>query len=210
MKFLFHHIPRTGGSSIVITFDKQERAFRAHPGLLKDGDIKDQIMVCHHSSYSEVRPHVNAAYKNITILRNPVDRVVSWCHFKSWYDNELGYALRTGLFWEANYYWHLETYNLMTRQLGGSITSYQPVTQDVFDTAKRRLEKMEWIGITETLNVDQVVLYKMAGIESPPIKTNMARAVAELSPETMDTIRDQTEWDRQLYEFALELKRDKE
>src|SRR6056300_1645838 len=68
----FFHIPKTAGTSV---FYLLEENFKTE--LVWQSYIKQYKLGSQHLSYEQYKPHILPSDINFTILRNPVDRIVS-------------------------------------------------------------------------------------------------------------------------------------
>lgn len=226
--YLFNHIPKCGGLS-----------YRA---LLEDLFGKDQVTHISINREEEYSPdpadylkypvlmgHFGVRWNDIigrgrqwmTVLREPVDRVVSTYYFwrhnaplspespwlylaqtKSLYDYVRSghYAVRKGI------------QNFQTRQLADEVRwRYRRFSdRDALEVAKENLGKFGFIGFYEEFGPSVERMCRFLGTSLPPViphvnPTNKRLSVAEIPKSTIDAIMELNCSDLELYAYARSL-----
>ena len=204
-KLLFHHIPKTGGSTLV-------EALRAGGWFEDLGRISGfgKTVARTHLPFS----HEDnlPGYLHLTILRDPIERIVSWVR---WFRlqrsdfpalqeaQDLARRLPMSMFLQRA---DLEQVRVnamdrMVRQLGGD-SSYEVSPTDetldaALDVALGRLDRMFWIGHTETLDADMARLFDMLYTPNPHVDRYNVGAGPD-DPGDMQVLEGLTRRDRRL------------
>ena len=194
MRLVFHHIPKTGGSSLVA-------AMRT---VLGDEEISynsgDTKFLTTHQPYElndfPTRQH-------LTILRDPVDRLVSWIRYRRTTVSKLGELARI---LPASEFLALDEVPIhhcardrQVRQLGGNFHTDPIPMQEALERSLERLSNMFWVGQTETLDADLERLFSMLRLENPlPDRWNVAQGPKDI--DDYDLLERLNVWDRKLVE----------
>ena len=198
---MFHHIPRTGGVTL-------EAAFREIYGRgnvsSADGATPDlQVLVTDRPYYMYDFPD----RLHITILRDPIERLLSWLRFH-----------REGLLGENLLHPEADTHpgeeylqrvddekvahgvrDRFVRQLGGDWRHDPIPIETAFAIALGRLNRMFWVGQTETLDTDMARLFDMLDQPNPMISPQNASQGPHIDLD-MGVLEELTRWDRRLIE----------
>ena len=200
---MFHHIPRTGGTTLINAFRKIYGAENvgttgSHP--TPDFDPPKVFMT--DWSYSRFCPLDRL---HITILRDPIERLVSWLRFH-----------REGLLGEnmpddealthpgEEYLQRVDDEKVVhgvrdrfVRQLGGDWHNNLIPIETAFDVALERLDRMFWVGHTETLDTDMARLFDMVEVPNPMIYRQNAASGPDIELD-VGVLEELTRWDRRL------------
>ena len=208
--YIFLHIPKTGGSTLNSIFTRQ---FSAQE--LYDHELFQNKIIPLADLTSEDRKQIHAIaghllygahgkfykpYHYFTMLRHPVDRVLSLYSFLK---NYPGYERLQNMSLEEYVRTEPEAQNGQTLLLCGI-----PLQYDV-SLAKKRLETFDVVGITERFDESLYLLKSAFGwtdihYEKVNItKTRLKRADVPL--ETIKLIEEHNKLDLELYQFAKEL-----
>ena len=174
--------------------------------------------------------YLPADTRHMTVLRDPVDRVLSHYHFHAragerklkniWegllakdseerggepvtLDDETDFSLEAGLARRVTIY-----DNFMTRFLWGGETIFGELPPDALDRAKQNVGSFWFVGIQERLDDSIVLLGRKLGIGLMPYHlrhVNQTRPqVEETSDELRGLIAEHNQLDAELYRFARE------
>ena len=226
----FIHIPKTGGTTILDILRKQvyfnqfkriHSIYSPHPKkfLRNIPRILDEIkslsilpkVIGGHFGYG-VHQALDTLPRYFTVLRNPIERVVSEYYFtkqrKEHYHHELIVEQQISL---QDYIQHSETYylnNLQTRLISGeSYSSGDQITEEIFRKAIENLYDFEVIGITEQMLETISLFYLAFGWQKLPYyltsNINVHRPPTEkISQKTISFIEDRENYDIRLYDKA--------
>ncbi|PES65557.1 hypothetical protein CN505_29960 [Bacillus cereus] len=208
---LFLHIPKAGGTTLTDLICRQypnniHYDVNIH-GILPQGvrSYKEQLTnadtLCGHFLFG-VHRYLSRPFTYITMLRYPVEQVISWFYFA--HKNPSQYK---ELFFEetideyvSNPKFNYSTANLQTRCITGN---------DVADLqmAKEHIEKyFSVVGITELFPESLCIMKKEFGWENinyKKLNVNTKRPLKEEIPQkVIDKILEKNEVDLQLYDYA--------
>lgn len=200
MRIVFHHIPKTGGGTLVHAF---KAAFGEQAISYNSGDT---LLVTTHLPFEMCDYPARA---HITIVRDPIERLVSWVRYKRATVSEAGTLARdlpVAEFLRSDdvTVQHCAR-DRMVRQLGGNFYTDPISMGDALERAKTRLGQMWWVGRTETLDTDMGTLFGMLGMEVPTVdRWNVSTDPIDLTGEDHQVLRELTVFDRHLIdELAL-------
>jgi Galactose-3-O-sulfotransferase len=222
---VFVHLPRTGGTTIEKVLDRKYGSV-LHVETLWDplasvGDLPldrraaARVVAGHvHYGVDEYIPR-ECAY--VTMLRDPVARVISMYHFirgnpKHWLHSEL---LRTGMGLRE----FVDTAadpgvdNEQTRLIAGigSGELGQPPSElgvEALEEAKRNLRTFLVVGLTERFDESFILLRRALGWRLPMYMSVNAAGASDSAPADLGAIaaiRERNQLDLELYELAREL-----
>jgi hypothetical protein len=228
--FLYLHIPKTGGSTLgSILYEQyhdgsQSKAeagyFRAGVYYLPDGFIRgagrdltetdlrairrpDVRAVLGHFSFG-VDKHLERASKYMTMLRDPVQRVLSLYYHLREYD-QLPPGMTVEHFVTSEHVW--EACNDQVRRIAGASTA-TACDQSTLETAMAHVEHaIDLVGITERFDASLLLAKQTFGwagkINYVPRLVNTARKRRSAeTPETIGLIAEHNGLDIELYRFA--------
>ena len=222
---MFLHIQKTAGTSVV------ETARNFYKGsVISHGDHQGQSpkafkktgFVSGHFGYDYARRLMKSRY-SFTFLRDPVERVLSFYYYcrRSDPDEYPVYRLAQEQPLDAfldmaldhqpvkSYIWNYQAWQLSCgwdNLARHSILTYDP--SKMIDEARAHLSKFDYVGFTETFDRDMGVIFKRLGISGagPLLKTNVSGPrprVTDLPSSTRNRLRQITELDQILYDYAL-------
>lgn len=233
---IFLHISKAGGSTLHTILEKQ------YPGVghyFTSGNPRgeekgrwERLSMEERENISVVRGHVNYGVHEfikkpsvyITMLRNPVERVISHYYF---HKRDVGHYLHKESLSEN---WTLEDFvckttendNGQTRALAGvldvysflragqSAISFGGCGREILEIAKSNLRDFAVVGLTERFDESLILLKRTLGWQNAPVyvKENVTadRPRKEVVPQdVLDLIKKHNELDIELYRYATEL-----
>ncbi len=194
MKFVLHHIPKTGGHSIVQSF---RAVFGPDAVDVDDGDA--HLITTHGPSWRMFEDYPDRAH--ITILRDPEERIRSFIRYMRMVkDSTVGDDARR---LSATEFLRLgkddirfAIYDRQVRQLGGrGFDEPAEMMPGNLDRALESLKRMVWVGHTETLTDDLDALFGKLNPGLPPGNVSARPPGVSDEPEGLDEL---TEWDKRL------------
>ena len=177
---------------------------------LRDPALK---AVLGHFSFG-IHSHIQRPAKYITLLRHPIDRVLSlYFHILKWPRTELQkHIAREEMSLEqfVTESGYLQADNGQTRRLAGEEPAFGCCSDELLESAKRNLAGHITVGLTERFDESIVVFRRTFGW---PLKlrywkrlVNKERPREEaLSKGTLDTLRKYSSLDLRLYDYACEV-----
>lgn len=179
--------------------------------ILSRADLK---AVLGHSWFG-IHKYVNKPYTYITLIRNPIERIVSlyyhlqtWPWVKEWEpESSEGMSLEEFVI-KAPY---SEIDNDQTRRLSGCDPEIGQCTPLLLEKAKENLRQhFSVVGVTERFNETLILLKRTFGWEQkicyyPELVNTNRPAITLLPQKTIDLILSRNEWDFELYQFAQEI-----
>jgi len=221
-KCVFVHLPKTAGTSFqnalrgVVGDDAVSPAFVA--SRLSEADaakLDHYTVISGHVSIADVKRYFPDRIV-LTILRNPLDRCVSWYYFArtgclaidaqsdvlAAQQNEI-----EEFFEQDARVIYRNIFNRQVRQLGDHVLNLDANHEKALENAKNTLRSAAWVGLHENLAADIVKLEKIfpqaAGLRLQWLnRTNGKESVKELSPGLIEKIAAFNRYDLALYRFA--------
>jgi len=203
---LFVHIPKTAGTSFVSAAREVVGPSAVLGWNKKLTPETDALLLTAHLPYSYWEDFMPGRF-TFTILRDPVERLWSWCRYKETHvrrDPE-GAAEKVLFSDETRGSARRTLWNRMTRQLGGDIYEQpdEPPLEDQLNLALERLDYFDRVYFTESFDDSQRELFEAVGL---PYDGPHRRQISKELPMT-DSIRERceelSEYDRILYDKAL-------
>jgi hypothetical protein len=215
---IFLHIPKTGGCTLrqIINRQNQYNYFDLRKlGATTIEERKKIKIATGHRFFGVHKEFPQIKFTYITLLRNPVERVISLFYFLSsgnhrikireWFRNITLADFVTNE--ECDYFesldWVCSTANLQTRMISGKVEAD-------LEMAKNNLKNyFSVVGITErfdeSLKVFQKKLgWKINGYSKENVTSNKP-ALAEIPAEIIEIIKSKNKKDLVLYQFANQL-----
>lgn len=224
---VFIHIPKTAGSSFAGTLYKNYKggALYEIPGeQLHDREALQnslnerlenlQAVTGHSSFYLRIDQLLKRECCYVTILREPVDRLVSlYYYLRSISDaNPIGKQIverNMSLVDFAQSRFDLTTDNPMLRMLTGSDTNsitWGACTQEMLESAKNNLlHHFDFVGFTDEYSEFLPFVSKQFGWNTEEEKLNInadRKSLQEVDPETIKLIEELNSFDVELYRYA--------
>lgn len=226
-KFLFVHIQKTAGSSIVeMAKERYGNNTVSHGDFLasRPEDLAEFQFVSGHFGFEYASYLIDSRY-SFTFLRDPMERILSYYYYNRGRDKDefpmtrIAHELDLEKFLAAGLsdplvksrIWNNQTWQLALgyESTQGEIDDFDPA--QLLDMAMQNLNRFSYIGLTETFDDDLDVILPNLGLEQDQAslhinKTANRAAVCELSPPALDLLKQLTDLDYQLYERAKELR----
>jgi hypothetical protein len=237
---LFLHIPKTGGTTLKHYIYDQYKTYEdytSEEGYLvsgiyyyPDGFNKEpasvspaQVIrtlgrhdiraVVGHFSFG-IHTYISKPWTYVTLLRNPVDRVVSlYYHIRRYKDTQLHKIVSSGLSME-DFVLHLsrrEADNDQTRRISGLEPAFGACSMSTLDKAKDNLRRyFSVVGVTECFDETLILIKRTLGgtheaYYLPSLVNKDRPTSASLPQKSIDAILERNELDTKLYEFAKAL-----
>jgi Galactose-3-O-sulfotransferase len=224
---IFVHIPKTAGITLhralrwkypsrTIQLDSLRTPLKELAEELPPEARRDLRVVSghHHYGFHEHVPH-ECAY--ITLVREPVARVVSMYHFilgnpKHWLHDELvrsGMGLEEFVRTAADPGVDNQQTRLISGLGSGEIGPWQkppPLDRGALELARRNLEKFLVVGLTERFDESFILIRRALRWRLPMyVTTNRTSVPKSASQSAIDAIRERNQLDLELYDFGREL-----
>lgn len=207
---IFIHIPKTGGTTLNTIFKSQyePKQYLDHNFYIDRVTSFDQLTAAEKESIEAVAGHYfygtheyfPKAHRYFTMLRDPVDRVLSLYYFLQTYP---GYERVREMTLEEYVKAEAEAYNFQTIMICG-LDVRPSVTR-----AKKHLDTFAAVGITEMFDESIYLLQREFGWEHIHYKkdniTKKRKRKEQISPETISLIQEYNEMDQEVYEYAKQL-----
>ncbi|EFA86236.1 hypothetical protein PPL_00798 [Heterostelium album PN500] len=216
--YLYLHVPKTGGNSIIYLFRKTFGSVKAyqqwiHPSYIDRNVVSGRKAVVGHYNYgihSYLNKEEQQTYSYMTMLRDPIDRVISHYYYHREQINDEGHQLAMQLDFKEWIKKSPRGQNEQTRVLAGISVEAEPlVTNESFRQALYHLRKMKFVGITERFTESIVLMKYYCGLtDLTEVKSNKRKATTNLSSipqDVIDLIREYNWMDILLYQEALKM-----
>jgi len=204
---IYLHIPKTGGTTLTQIICQQYQKNYHHPpgeAFHYNEQIRLANTLCGHLPFG-AHYHIPRPFTYITLLRNPIEQVISWYYFRyknpryDQFDGDFDDYINSERF---NY----ATVNLQTRFICGD----DPPN---LETAKRNLKNyFSVIGITELFDASLFFMKKELGWHKISYKNqnvNPNRPRNQFPSSIINKIKDKNEIDIQLYNFVKQMLEEK-
>ncbi|MEJ9314094.1 sulfotransferase family 2 domain-containing protein [Priestia megaterium] len=205
---IFMHIPKTGGTTLNDIFKKSYaeneiydhvplEAMRNHFSQLKEEDKKVIKAISGHHFYG-IHDLFSKPYTYFTMMRNPIERVISLYYFLKTYPGYYEENMRNMSF-EEYIDWDPQARNGQIHQICGQNSHLS------LEKAKENLKVFEVVGITEMFNESLLLLknkFNWNNIEY--VKENVTKSrprISEVSTEIIKKIEKNNELDIELFEY---------
>jgi hypothetical protein len=214
---VFMHIPKTAGttlaSSLQWNYPPRQTIHVDLLGHVQDMEkvpleLRSRARLVHgHIPYG-IHKYIPRQCEYVTILREPVDRVISAYKYvlrrptHRLHDQVVGANIGLEEFVER--FWVDEHISRQTRALidrhNGSLD------REALEVAKRNLEGFLLVGLTERFEETFVLLRRDLRLRLPFYATrNVAAPYDDVSERTVDLIREREQYDLEIYELARQL-----
>ena len=230
-KILFIHIAKTAGSSVVEFFRSRlpPGAVLSHGDFMQysaSGPLPEHVFtkyqfISGHLGYQHLAPYLHRAY-SFTFLRDPVERALSLYKFCLHPDMQRRFAVARAArnlgvdgfmtsrlpevveildnqqTWQlASMYWQADR---------GCLAEYPDA--EILARANKHLGKLSRVGLTETFDSDFQLILSDLRISGSPVHvlpTWEPLRPEQLAPGSLQALRERSQLDYQLYDFAKTL-----
>jgi hypothetical protein len=214
---VFMHIPKTAGTSLVSSLMWN---YPVHSSLrlnllgmpLSDLDSiplerRSRLRLLYgHLPYG-VHKHIPRPCSYVTIVREPVDRVISAYKYvlKTAHHRDHDVVVNGGISLEeyVESFWVDERISRQTRQLCNKYDG--PLDEHDLQRAKRNLEQLLVVGLTECFEETFVLLRRALRFRFPFYVTRNVSPPLQAADEVRKLIAEQERFDLELYDFARDL-----
>jgi hypothetical protein len=221
-KYFFDHFPKTAGTTLRMIFEQILGEENVSPHTSDNANaalayLSNYQMIIGHFWYSPgSRPCPDRFY--ITVLRHPYDQLLSLYYFYKYETHEVNrneYLVSMARRLELLEFLESADSNIIQALANSYVHHYAPLAMvgheegpELLECAKQSLNQFDFIGIFEHFedSID-LLCYQL---EWPPVHeiphanlTRHRRRVNDLDDRTLSRLRELTELDVQLYEFAL-------
>jgi hypothetical protein len=209
---VFVHLPKTAGTSLNSILKLKYKNIINYGGVHsmnqnEENNIikyKDQnYLLSGHISYCELSQLKISTKHMFTILRNPIERCISWYYFTNMGKNILGKKISLKEFFSCNNEHILQNcYNRMTYQIGNYAEYIKRSKNEikVLNVAKDNISNFKFVIIFENLNED---LYTYLNIDKLPKKNITKTYNKNIDKEIIEKIKNWNKLDIELYNFVL-------
>jgi hypothetical protein len=219
-RFAFLHVPKTAGTSFTDALAATRTvAPPFNPNDRMPSDLAQELdkfdIVASHLSYDDYDRWFSQR-PAITVLRDPIERCLSWY----WYcRNVVPTVVKAPEVASARYlspeqYFSQDrsiifriSMNGQCRQLGGHLNFCGPDDLELMARAMANLQKMVWVGFSETLDADIERLRLFPEFSGLPAigRVNTANRDYPVSTAVRDIIAKNNQCDLELYKFGRTL-----
>ncbi len=223
VQLIFVHIPKTAGTSFRDALCAGFGATAVSPAVAASRIAPEEADRL--SAYKVISGHISMADVNrhfpdvatFTIVRNPIDRTLSWYYFARQQDDGVHADVNAAKAHDVDAFFALDEaivfrniVNRQVRQLGDHVLNTEVDLPAALDRAKRALEACVWIGRQEHLDADLARLPKalppMAGVSLAMLNVTAERpAMREIRSALAEKIARYNRYDMELYAHACAL-----
>ena len=224
---IFLHIPKAAGTTLrdilyrqyekeyIYELDGQNFVQSQEDFKYLDAKEKDKIQLLMGHMYFGLHGFVSSPSTYITMLRDPIKKVISYYNFVSKLTSHRDYELIKYQNVSLKEYCTMNKPNMcnaQTRFLAGE--NFSQVNNDIkmLEKAKKNLQEyFSIVGITERFDESLILMKQKLGWNSNPYyyrrNTNRTNSYAQLKiqEDTLATIREHNHLDIELYKYAYEL-----
>lgn len=224
---VFLHIPKTAGTTLHRIIERQYRPGELYSPGLTEGHGVGELAKLSDERRAEIRmfrghmgfgvdKHLPVPSTYMTILREPIDRVISYYYFirrtPGHYLHDFVTSGESDLKAFIDSEAHVMTDNAQTRVLSGVWHGprFGGCTDEMLETAKRNLrDRFAVVGLTERFDETLLLMKKAFGwgnvfYTRQNVSSQRPRR-EELAPETLQAIASTNQLDIALYRYATDL-----
>lgn len=208
---IYIHIPKCAGTTMMSILRNNYGSQFHHVPIGKWDKFRGRQgtkCLAGHLPYGLHR-HLPGEYIYATMLRNPVDRVVSLCRFVQRFKKHRWHnmASKMSLVEFVKSSNMADMRNGMTRWLSGRQDvgrkrSTGPVTESDFERAKIHLQRMPIVGFVETFDESLAIFAHMLGWSDISYEKRMVGKYQSVLRKVRRAVRDVNEFDARLYDWA--------
>lgn len=209
---LFIHVAKTAGSTLSSVFKRSERPSKflhtwAHPKLQDMPNVATKDSVFGHFRFG-LHYYFNRSCTYMTVLREPIDRVVSHYYYHIQHKKDPGHAFAMNRTFEEWIRDSPAANNEQTRVLSGQRSQFN-ITESTLDMAEYHMRQFAVVGLTEHYHETLFLLKYIAGLKVTryrAVNKGVKRPkVADVPEETIELIKKANWADIQLYNLAVEI-----
>jgi hypothetical protein len=215
---VFLHIPKTAGTTLSSSLQRSHVPSETISLNVLDKHLNEEMeripfdrrstarLVMGHLPYG-VHRHIPHCCEYITILREPIDRVISVYKYilrtpdHVLHDYVTGEAISLEEYVESGID-QSQTENSQTKQLSGRMFD---LGDDILENAKHNLEQFLVVGLTERFDETFVLVRRSLRLRMPFYITRNVSPPLQVSHREREVIRDRNNLDLELYSFAVKL-----
>ena len=223
---IFLHLPKAAGTTLKDILHRQYQTdeiyqldntqfIEAQEKFKQLGQAeKAKFKIVTGHMYFGLHNYLASPFTYITMLRNPIDRAISYYHFVKNLPSHEDYELIKTKNISLKEYCQMPRENMnngQTRLLSGTREA-EICLDDMLAVAKQNLQKhFLVVGVQERFDESLLLLQSKLGWKKPPFyyrrNTNRSKSYAQLgvSADTLATIEKYNQLDLQLYEYANQI-----
>ncbi|KAF2075401.1 hypothetical protein CYY_003280 [Polysphondylium violaceum] len=213
--YLFLHIPKTAGNSVLHAFRStygspkviQQWTF---PGAKDYGRLVDRQVILGHFDYgihNYLPQSDKTTYSYLTMLRDPVDRVISHYYYHLNRKEDEGHEMAFKYSLKEWVSLAPQGSNEQTRHLSGiTINDEYPPSNETFRLALQHLRTMKYVGITDRYQESMALLKVYCNLSNLSIvKANTGKTKPYVPQDIIDHIKRKNWMDILIYEEGLKI-----